>query len=149
MELRFFKSSDLLDISKIENSSFSVGAYSLIMLKSMIYSNSGFTIVIEENNKIIGYGTAAKLNKNSMDIESIAILPEYQGKGYGTGLIEAIEGEIKNRSYKIVVLEVREKNENAKNFYLNRGYKIIDFMEDYYLLEFNGSRNAYRMEKYL
>ena len=64
-------------------------------------------------------------------------------------MIEAIEGEIKNRSYKIVVLEVREKNENAKNFYLNRGYKIIDFMEDYYLLEFNGSRNAYRMEKYL
>ncbi len=149
MELRFFKNSDLSDISKIENSSFSVGAYSLIMLKSMIYSNSSFTVVIEENNKIIGYGTAAKLNKNSMDIESIAILPGYQKKGYGTKLIDAIEDEIKNRSYKTVILEVREKNENAKNFYLNHGYKIIDFIENYYLLEFNGSRNAYRMEKHL
>ncbi len=149
MELRFFKNSDLSDISKIEDSSFSVGAYSLIMLKSMIYSNSSFTVVIEENNKIIGYGTAAKLNKNSMDIESIAILPDYQKKGYGTKLIDAIEDEIKNRSCKTVILEVREKNENAKNFYLNHGYKIIDFIENYYLLEFNGSRNAYRMEKHL
>ncbi len=147
MKLRFFHDTDLTDISKIESSSFTVGAYSLMMLKSMIYSNSSFTIVIEENNKIIGYGTAAKLNKKSMDIESIAILPEYQGKGYGSKLIEAVEDEIKKRNYKTAVLEVREKNENAKSFYLNHGYKIVDFIENYYLLEFNKSRNAYRMEK--
>jgi len=147
MKLRPFNDNDLKDISEIENASFSVGAYSLIMLKSMIYSNSSFTIVIEENNKIIGYGTAEKLNRNSMDIESIAILPGYQGKGYGSKLIEAIENEIKKRNYKKIILEVREKNENAKNFYLNHGYKIINFIENYYLLEFEGSRNAYRMEK--
>ncbi len=147
MKLRPFNDNDLKDISKIENASFSVGPYSLIMLKSMIYSNSSFTIVVEENNKIIGYGTAAKLNKDSMDIESIAILPEYHGKGYGSKLIEAIENEIKKRGYKKLVLEVREKNENAKNFYLNHGYKIINPLENYYLLEFKGSRNAYRMEK--
>lgn len=147
MKLRPFNDNDLKEISEIENASFSVGPYSLIMLKSMIYSNLSFTIVVEENNKIIGYGTAEKLNRNSMDIESIAILPEYQGKGYGSKLIEAIENEAKKRNYKKIVLEVREKNENAKNFYLNHGYKIINFIENYYLLEFEGSRNAYRMEK--
>ena len=82
-----------------------------------------------------------------IDIESIGILPQDQGKGYGSLLISAMENEAKHRSYSMVVLEVREKNDQAIKFYKYHGYEIFEFIEGYYNINFKDSKNAYRMRK--
>lgn len=55
-------------------------------------------------------------------IRSMAVRPEYQGKGLGRLMIKQIEKEAAERKLKFIVLEARE---NALNFYLNSGYSAV------------------------
>ncbi len=149
MKIRYFNDQDIETIYIIEQKAFDVGAYSRLEINSMIHSKNSFTMVIEENNSLIGYATSAAIDSSSMDIESIAIIPEFQGKGYGSLLMNSIENEMVKRNYKISILEVREKNRTAYNFYIEHGYKFLQFLIDYYSLPYKESRNAYRMIKKL
>jgi ribosomal-protein-alanine N-acetyltransferase len=119
------------------------------MLKMMLKSPGSFTMVVEDNSVLYGYATMEKLNLISVDIESIAIIPEQHGHGLGSLLIKAMEIEAKKRGYEDVVLEVREKNSGAINFYKNHGYIISELISGYYNLSYLGSVNAFRMTKHL
>ena len=60
--------------------------------------------------KIVGYVVALPLGDQSADIESIAVDPDYQGKGTGGLLLDAIEREMSSRGFVNSVLEVRDRN---------------------------------------
>lgn len=147
MQVRPYRENDFRGIIIVERNTFGSGAYSNLMLKRMLNSPDGFTMVIDDGIKIHGYATMEPVNYEVIDIESIGILPEDQGKGYGSLLIKAMEKEAMKRSYLTVVLEVREKNDYAINFYKSRGYEKYEFIEKYYNISFRGSKNAYRMRK--
>ncbi len=149
MKIRYFNDQDIEDIYLAEQKAFDVGAYSKREINSMVHSKNSFSLVIEENDFLIGYATAAEMDDSSMDIESIAIIPEFQGRGYGSLLINKIESEIIKRNYKISILEVREKNDTAYIFYLKHGYKFLQFLNNYYSIPYKGSKNAYRLIKNL
>ena len=149
MHVRFYRDQDFNSLSQIEQEAFGEGAYSNYMLKLMLKSPGGFTMVVEENAVIYGYATMEPLNPISVDIESIAVIPEQHSHGLGSLLIRAMEIEAKQRGYEEVVLEVREKNSGAINFYKNHGYIISEFITGYYNLSYLGSVNAYRMTKHL
>jgi ribosomal-protein-alanine N-acetyltransferase len=149
MHIRPYRENDFPGILIVEKMSFGPGAYSSLMLKRMLNSPGGFTMVLDDGIKIHGYATMEPVNHSIIDIESIGIIPEDQGKGYGSLLITAMEKEALVRSYSIVMLEVREKNDYAIKFYMSHGYEIYEFLEGYYNLSFKGSRNAYRMKKNL
>ena len=149
MHVRYYRDQDFNSLSQIEQKAFGEGAYSNYMLKMMLKSPGGFTMVVEDNSVLYGYATMEKLNPISVDIESIAIIPEQHGRGIGSLLIKAMEIEAKKRGYEDVVLEVREKNSGAINFYKNHGYTISEFITGYYNLSYLGSVNAFRMTKHL
>ncbi len=55
----------------------------------------------------------------------IDILPEYQGKGYGTLLIETLLKTLKERNVKGVMLTADIENTGAIRFYERLGFKIL------------------------
>ncbi len=149
MEVRAYRSADLDSIVELESRAFPVGPYSRRMLSSIFRNPLSFTFVAEEDGRIIGYASVLPLDAESADVESIAVDPDYQGRGIGGILLEAIEREMIRRRYKRSVLEVRDKNEAAIAFYRRHGYDIVSHMPRYYHELFGGSRGAYRMTKLL
>jgi len=147
MQVRPYRKSDFHDISFIEKMAFGEGAYSNFMLKGILNSLNGFTYVLDDGSKLHGYATMEPVDDHVIDIESIGILPEDQDMGYGGILITAMEAEARTRGYSVIVLEVREKNDHAIKFYKAHGYEAFELINGYYIIPFNGSRNAYRMRK--
>lgn len=149
MDVRFYRDSDFKSICSIENKAFGDGAYSNYMLKMMLKNPAAFTMVAEENSTLYGYATMNPMDSISVDLESIGVIPDQHHHGIGSMLLESMEAEARKRGYKHVTLEVREKNTKAINFYRKHGYKTSEFLNSYYSMSFNGSRNAYRMNKSL
>lgn len=83
------------------------------------------------------------------EIVSIYLLPEYMGKGHGGALLESCIAELKNKSFRTVILWVLEENTRARRFYEKHGFVCTDeylndciggreLREVLYLLELKG-----------
>lgn len=83
------------------------------------------TIVVEINNKIVAY-LAFGLKDNSLYVGDLYVLPIFRRRKIATKLINFVD-EIKNNlNKKFILVDVRNKSVNAKRFYENMGFKIID-----------------------
>lgn len=57
---------------------------------------------------------------------SLAVDPEYQGKGIAKHLSDLFFNEAKNKGKNLVVLSVRNSNARAINFYFKTGWNILE-----------------------
>ena len=78
-------------------------------------------IVMEYGNKIIGF-----LIYRNDKFESLYLLKEYQGLGYGTKIFKYGMELLKRNGYKKMYLNVVVGNNNAIKFYKKFGGEIID-----------------------
>ena len=78
---------------------------------------NGNVYVILENNKIIGTGS---IKENH--ITRVYVLPEFQGKGFGTFIMKKLEEKIV-KQYDMAELDASLP---ACKLYYNLGYKTID-----------------------
>ena len=72
---------------------------------------------------------------------TIAVLPEFQGRGIGKKLFAEIIERAKKRGAKLMIFEVRVNNDSAIHIYKKFGFKIVDRIKDYYM----GGEDAFRM----
>ncbi len=149
MIFRHFEPGDLDNIVLLEKRAFPIGPYTRSMLKKVFNTRGSFNYVAEENGKILGYIVALPLDDKSADVESIAVDPDLHRSGLGTILLGKIENAMRERSFQYSVLEVRDRNDEAINFYKKNGYVTITHMPTYYTEIFRGSKGAYRMVKKL
>jgi ribosomal-protein-alanine N-acetyltransferase len=91
--------------------------------------NLGYTLIYKA--EIIGFLLAMPVIE-SADILNIAIDPRHQRKGYGKALIEHLTQVLSKRGIAAVLLEVRESNISAIEFYLAIGFKEISVQKSYY-----------------
>ncbi|GGG10409.1 hypothetical protein GCM10010912_63510 [Paenibacillus albidus] len=61
-----------------------------------------------------------------MNIGPLAILPEYQGLGFGKILLRAVLRFARENSYKKTILCVNAENERAQGLYLGEGFKQVE-----------------------
>ena len=94
--------------------------YSQVMYDSF---NPNKCFIIEED-KPIGFAYF-KTTKNKINIWSIQIVKNSQGKGYGRKLIEYITDFAKDKKLKKIILEVHINNKRAINFYEKFGFKNL------------------------
>ncbi len=100
----------------------------------MIKSHESDYIVIEDDDKIIGYVLIEKRESPYKTYESfkedefayiyeVVILPEYRLKGYGKYLIEEAQKWAKKRNLKSIELNVLSNNYSAIAFYEKVGFE--------------------------
>ena len=96
-------------------------AFPRIFIESMINSLNSDYIIIEEDDKIIGYALIEERVSPYKDYEAfvedhyafiyeLVVLPEYRTKGYGRKLIEEAKKWAENRKLTSIELNVLENN---------------------------------------
>lgn len=67
------------------------------------------------------------------EILNIAVHPKYQNRGVGQCIFDYFTNFCLEKRIKYIWLEVRESNNQAKNFYLKNGFQISYSRKNYYL----------------
>ncbi|KPL60987.1 GNAT family N-acetyltransferase [Rossellomorea vietnamensis] len=91
--------------------------------------NGSSLYVAEIGGKIVGFANFSPVRENGeVELGAIYLLPEYQGKGIGTALLQ--EG-IKNvNGAKSVNISVEKENKSGTNFYHAKGFKVLSEFDD-------------------
>ena len=81
-------------------------------------------LIIESGKESIGFAYLRNLG-NKLEIQSIQIKKDFQGKGYGQELMSYIVNFAKSKRLKKVVLEAHDINRKAISFYERFGFKNL------------------------
>ena len=100
-----------------------------------------------ENNQIIGFAICQTV-LDEANLFNIAILPNYQGCGFGKLLLGELIFKLKERGVQTLWLEVRESNP-ARFLYEKIGFNEVDIRKNYYPKPSGGRENAVVMACYL
>ncbi|MCL1958264.1 MAG: GNAT family N-acetyltransferase [Spirochaetes bacterium] len=76
-------------------------------------------LINDENNQIIG-SVRAREENNRVYIGKLIVHPDFQNKGFGTKLLNAIESYFENKTFELFTSSKSEKN---LNIYKKNGYK--------------------------
>lgn len=95
---------------------FFLDLHSAARIEEVMYSEEIYFAMVQGN--VVGTGS---LRKN--EICRLFILPEYQGKGYGSKLMDLLETRILGNYPKVHV----DASFPAESMYLKRGYQIISY----------------------
>lgn len=121
-----FKLSELKRILEIEKNSFPKSAYDrFTFLQYFDILHDNFLVHVSDSEIITGY----IIFYPDGHIVSIAIDKKYRRKGIGTLLVKEVIHRSKND---IALVEVRQSNIGALNFYYKIGFKKIGKINNYY-----------------
>ncbi len=86
--------------------------------------------IIKVDNERIGYLSLLR-KKDEVEIENLLLLPQFQNKGLGRGIIKNLIEECRKEEKKLV-LKTFKANKRANKFYRKLGFDLIEENEDYY-----------------
>jgi len=89
-----------------------------------IIKNIELTYIIKTAGIIKAY-ISCKINKNSLHIEDLYVLPKFRRKGIASKLLKKIESECKKLNKKYLTVNNRKKDRAAFNFYSKNGFSMI------------------------
>ena len=104
-----------------------------------------FCILALEDDHLASYCTVVTLLDEAQVI-NVATSPDFRGRGYAKGVLEAVFDECKKRGISFISLEVRESNLPAISLYQKLGFGIEGKRRDFYK---NPRENALVMIKNL
>lgn len=131
MILRSAEITDLDTIMGIEQATFSNDAWSSKTMKSELKGRATRYFVLAENDRVVGYGGVRIVGCES-DIQTIAIIDDYRGRGAGRKLMETLMDAARNEGALQMFLDVRADNPVAKSLYESLGFEQIDTRKGYY-----------------
>lgn len=97
--------------------------------------------VLKLDEKIIGF-YEAKIIAPEAELYDVAVAKEYQGKGYGSALLNHFFDVCKSRGVVTIFLEVNSINNNAIKLYEKFGFEAYAKRKKYY-----GNNDAILMKK--
>lgn len=101
------------------------------MLAAELHNKFAKFFVATYNNQVIGY-LSCWMVEEIVDIINVVIDKTYQHQGYGQALFLEMEKEAKILGCNQIMLEVKETNLQAINFYIKQGYEQISIRKNYY-----------------
>jgi hypothetical protein len=78
--------------------------------------------LFESSGEMVACGVAVPISPTEARIRQMAVLPRRQGEGLGRRLLEAIEGDLRSRGFRTLVLDART---SAAGFYERLGYSAV------------------------
>ena len=117
---------------ELDKQAFNATAWSLSTFWSeLTQRNRYYLALVDEKKEIMGFGGIA-FNGADADIQTMVIKPEFQKKGYGKQLLDALLEKVKENNSKRVFLEVVAENKPAISLYLSRTFEQIAKRSNYY-----------------
>lgn len=92
---------------------------------------AGIGMVAEDDGIIVGFITGLTMAQE-LQVHNIAVHPDYQGRGIGRQLMEAVDDLGRAGDYQRISLEVRQDNDIACKLYLSLGFKAVGTRKDFY-----------------
>ena len=130
---------DIKDIHKIESESFK-NPWTLRAFLNEFKIPYSDIFVADYDKRVIGY-TVSWLINDELHLHKIAVLADYRRMGIATALVDNLI-QVFRESINIILLEVREKNIEARNF-----YKKLNFTENGIRHNYYPDDNAVLIEK--
>ncbi|WP_078415069.1 ribosomal protein S18-alanine N-acetyltransferase [Priestia abyssalis] len=128
---RFMEMKDIDQILLIERLSFTIPWSREAFYNELTHNQYARYLVMEEEESIIGY-CGLWIVLDEAHVTNIALLPEYRGKGLGTGLLRKAMIEAKELGALTMTLEVRVSNHVAQSLYRKFGFKNGGIRKNYY-----------------
>ncbi len=95
-------------------------------------------VIEDETGETAGYMTwgPTPLAEDAYDLYWMAVSPDKQKKGLGKELVRWLEEKIQKRNGRMIIIETssQPKYEPTRRFYLNRDYKEVARVPDFYRL---------------
>ena len=92
------------------------------------YENGELMFVYCDNGKIIGYIGMCRSGM-VLKIDDIVVVPEYQGKGVGSDMLNFAKSYAGDRGCIKLRLGMIDNNTELKNWYRNRGFETVELKQ--------------------
>ncbi|NUN69711.1 MAG: GNAT family N-acetyltransferase [Bacteroidetes bacterium] len=101
--------------------------YSEINFAQLFDDPKSIAFVSEVKGHIVGYARM-KINTEQQRcyLESLYVLPEFQGKGIGSGLLQHVERKAVDHSFRQIWLGVMEQNVPSLEWYKKLGFTFVE-----------------------
>jgi ribosomal-protein-alanine N-acetyltransferase len=125
------QSQDLDEVLAIEQASFSMPWSRGAFLYEMEQNQVARCYVVRDGARVVGYICLWEV-ADEMHVTNIAVHPEARRRGIGGRLLARTLGEARQRVMRIVVLEVRPSNVEARALYESFGFRVVGRRRGYY-----------------
>jgi [ribosomal protein S18]-alanine N-acetyltransferase len=80
---------------------------------------------------VIGY-FLAMVGADELHLLNVTVAPDWQSRGHGHALLDAVQALGRERTLAMLWLEVRESNQRARALYRRRGFSEVGVRRGYY-----------------
>jgi ribosomal-protein-alanine N-acetyltransferase len=123
---------DVPAVHELEVRLFPVDAWPLQMFRDeLMQPDTRRYFVAEAPDGIVGYAGLMCVEPIA-DVQTIAVVPQYEGRGIGTALLTDLIAEGRRRGAADILLEVRADNPRAQQLYIRFGFEQIHVRKKYY-----------------
>ena len=123
---------DIPAVHALERQLFPVDAWPLQMfVDELAQTGTRRYLVAEADGAIVGYAGLMCIEPIA-DVQTIAVVPEQEGRGIGSALLTELIVESRRRHAADVLLEVRADNPRAQQLYRRFGFEQIHIRPRYY-----------------
>ncbi|WP_434993290.1 ribosomal protein S18-alanine N-acetyltransferase [Arthrobacter sp. Ld5] len=130
--LRDLAFEDIEAIGRLENELFPTDAWPLEMFYTEFFQpDTRRYLVAEVDGDAVGYAGLMVIDTTA-DIQTIGVLPRFEGRGIGRALLTELLHEARRRGADNVMLEVRADNPRAQALYERFGFRRIHTRKKYY-----------------
>lgn len=130
--LRAMTTADIPAVNALEQRLFPIDAWPEHMfVAELSQPETRHYLVAEDAAGIVGYAGLMCIEPIA-DVQTIAVVPEYEGRGIGSTLLTQLITEAKDRGAADVLLEVRADNPRAQALYVRFGFEQIHIRPGYY-----------------
>jgi [ribosomal protein S18]-alanine N-acetyltransferase len=137
-QVRQFKRRDLRRIVEIEKASFGRDAWPAELFVEYFLASPDLFLVARTGRRIAGY-SIARSDWRGAELESIAVDPQFRGRGVAQALLQATLGRLEGA--RTLRLMVATANQPALRFYRQFGFIRVRKVARYY----GAGRDAWRM----
>jgi ribosomal-protein-alanine N-acetyltransferase len=140
--IREMREEDIPGVLRVERVSFPTPWTEWMFLSQIKIADISVNLVLVEESGIAGYAVAW-VAYDEIHLLSIAVEPEKRRRKYGRAILEEIIARGRAKGGTHVILEVREGNGAAREFYGVMGFREIGRRRGYYI---DSGEDAYVME---
>lgn len=136
----------LPQIAHLENELFPDDAWTLESIAELLTADINHVISLQKDGILQGY-CLYQIVFETAEILRIGVNPLFKNQGIGSKILAELSQILTQKSVETLLLEVREDNLPAINFYQKQGFSIIHTRKNYYQLKNGQTVNALIMQK--